>query len=393
MALQSESVLGRFPGRRTRPDEERCPLCNQPLPHELSADELQARLQEKEREAATATERRLRTQFEAQETAKIEAVRQRAAVEAVEREKRIWAKAETQAEASKADIAKANAEKAKALEEKQAALEAANKLKADQEEHINQAVQKAIQEQREVLDKEKTKAVHHIQAQEFEKTQKLQKQVEALKRQLDQKTAGELGEGAEIDLYEALRESFDGDRIARIKKGLPGADILHEVKHNGQVCGSIIYDSKNHSGWRDSFVEKLKTDQLAAQADHAILATSSFPRGARQLCVRDDVIIISAARVVELVRIIREHIIQSHRLRLSTEEREQKTEALYGFINSDRCRQLMSRYETIADDLLKVDEKEMKEHRLTWERRGKLIRDAQKVHGNFRTAIDRIIED
>lgn len=293
----------------------------------------------------------------------------------------------------KADIAKANAEKAKALEEKQAVLEAANKLKSDQEGRINQAVHKAIQEQREVLEKEKTNAVHHIQAQEFEKTQRLQKQVEALKRQLDDKTAGELGEGAEIDLYEALREVFDGDRITRIKKGLPGADILHEVRHNGRVCGSIIYDSKNHGSWRDSFVEKLKSDQLAAKADHAILATTSFPRGTRQLCVREGVIIISAARVVELVRIIREHIIQSHRLRLSTEERERKTEALYEFINSDRCRQLMVRYETIAEELLKVDEKEIKEHRLTWERRGRLIRDAQKAHGDFRTEIDRIIED
>jgi hypothetical protein len=98
------------------------------------------------------------------------------------------------------------------------------------------------------------------------------------------------------------------------------------------------------------------------------------------------------ARVVELVRIIREHIIQSYRLRLSAHERVKKAEALYKFINSDRCQQLMNRYESISEGLLDLDVKEVKAHEVNWKRRGQLIRDAQKAHGDFRTEIDRIVD-
>ena len=66
-----------------------------------------------------------------------------------------------------------------------------------------------------------------------------------MENQLKKKTANELGDGAEIDLFEALRESFSGDKITRIPKGQAGADILHEVLYKGEACGRIIVDSKN----------------------------------------------------------------------------------------------------------------------------------------------------
>jgi hypothetical protein len=394
MNLRSQSVIDRFPTEHAHGGTERCPLCDQTLPNDLTAEDLQARLRDREREAGDAAEKRLRAQFEVEQAAKIEALKKQAAADAAEREKVIRIEAKALAETVlQAEIARAREEAAKATREKDSAVESANKLKAEHEERIKQATQQALQEQREVLEKEQTNAVHQIQAQEFEKTQKLQKQVELLSRQLDQKTAGELGEGAEIDLYEALRESFEGDQIIRIKKGQPGADILHKVVHNGQICGTIIYDSKNHNAWRCDFVEKLKADQLAAQADHAVLATRSFPTGTRQLCVRDDVIVCHPARTVELVGIIREHIIRTYRLRLGAHERGRKTEALYEFINSDRCQQLLDRSEAIAEDLLDLDVKEVKAHEVTWKKRGQLIRDSQKVHGDFRAEVDRIVED
>lgn len=393
MTQRSEAVIDRSPTGHAHSGKERCPLCDQVLPHDLSVEDLQTRLRDREREAAGAAEKRLRAQFEEDQAAKIEAVRKQAAADATAREKVIRAEAKSLVEtALQGEIAKAKEEKAKAVQEKDSAVEASNNLKAEQEERTNRAIQEALQQQREALEKEKTTTVHQIQAQEFEKTQKVQKQLEVLKRQLDEKTAGELGEGAEIDLYEALRENFESDRITRIKKGQPGADIRHEVVHNGQVCGSIIYDSKNHGAWRGSFVEKLKADQLADKADHAVLATSAFPSGAHQLCVQDGVLVCNPARVVELVRIIRDHIIDTYRLRLSAHERATKTAALYKFINSDRCQQLMNRYESIAEDLLGLDVSEVKAHEATWKKRGKLIRDAQKVHGDFRTEVDRIVD-
>lgn len=394
MAIQPETDIVSFARSQVRAKDDRCPLCNQVLPHDLSADELQARLRKKEQDAARAQEQRLRAQFTQEMNEKVAQTKQYAAAEAAKREKIIRAEAERQARAAlKGDITKAEQARLKALQDKQAAEEQIKQLKARQEKELKQRVQKALQEQRGALETEKTRAVQKAKAQEFEKNQKLEKQVDMLKRQLEQKTATDLGEGAEVDLYEALRENFDGDKITRMKKGQRGADVLHEVRHKGEVCGSIVYDSKNHTTWRKTFIKKLKVDQLASKADHAVLTTSAFPTGARQLHVQDGIIVINPARSVELVRIVREHIIQAHKLRLSGKEKNKKTEALYEFINSDRCRQLLARYESITEELLEIEVKEVNAHQSVWKKRGQLLRDAQKVHGDYRSEIDRIVED
>src|SRR5438876_5336160 len=67
----------------------------------------------------------------------------------------------------------------------------------------------------------------------------------------------------------ALRETFEDDRVNRVPKGQNGADIHHHVRYKGQPCGLIVIDSKNHQGWSNSFVPKLREDQFAAGADPA----------------------------------------------------------------------------------------------------------------------------
>lgn len=215
--------------------------------------------------------------------------------------------------------------------------------------------------------------------------------MEELQRALDKKTAEELGEGAEIDLFETLKAEFEGDRIERVNKGQPGADILHVVIHNGRECGRIIYDSKNHNAWRNDFITKLATDQMAAKAEHAILSTRKFPAGARHLHVQDGVLVASPSRVTALVKIVHQHLIQTHTLRMSNEERTQKTAALYAFITSERCADLFKRVDAHAEDLLDIQVKEKKAHELTWKKQGELIRAVQKVTAEIGHEIDAII--
>src|SRR5437016_5750645 len=83
-----------------------------------------------------------------------------------------------------------------------------------------------------------------VKADENRRREQLQKKVDALTRQLQQKRADELGDGAELDVYESLREVFPRDEITRIKKGQPGADIRHVVLQKGSACGTILIDSK-----------------------------------------------------------------------------------------------------------------------------------------------------
>jgi len=248
-----------------------------------------------------------------------------------------------------------------------------------------------LQEQREALELAQTAAVNAEKALAFEEKLKLSAKVAELTRALDKKTNEELGEGVEVDLFEALKAEFEGDRIDRVNKGQPGADIIHVVIHNGKECGTIIYDSKNHGAWRNDFVSKLATDQMAAKAEHAILSTSKFPAGARQLHHQDGVLLANPARVVALVQLIRHHIVQTHILRMSGEEKTQKTAALYDFITSERCTDLIARIDTHTDDLLDIQVKEKKAHESVWKRQGELIRSVQKVRAELSNEIDTII--
>jgi hypothetical protein len=252
-------------------------------------------------------------------------------------------------------------------------------------------VAQRLNEQREVLEKAQSDAINAQKSASFQKELKLQEKVDQLQHALDNKTAEELGEGAEIDLYELLKREFEGDKIERINKGQPGADVLHTVIHNGKECGSIIYDSKNHNAWRGDVVTKLAADQMAAKAEHAVLSTRKFPAGQRHLHVHDRVILAAPSRILALVQILRQHIVQTHTLRWSNEARAQKTASLYDFINSERCRNLFKRVDTQAEKLLDLQVKEKKAHDANWKTQGELIRSVQKVQAEIINEIDSIV--
>jgi hypothetical protein len=276
---------------------------------------------------------------------------------------------------------------AEAERSKQEAAVQAEALKAAHETETHQRVQ----EVREALEADKNSALNGEKAKHFEETQKLRDQLAVVTRQLENKNANELGEGAEIDLYETLKGEFGGDRIRRVGKGAPGADIIHEIVHNDKVCGKIVYDSKNRNAWRYEYVTKLREDQHAERAEHAILAALKFPADHRQLCVQDGVIIANPARVLSLVQLLRRHIVQVHSMRISNNERSQKIAALYEFIRSEQCQQLFERIDSQAEDLLELQEQDKRAHDKMWNRQGTLVRGIQKARSELTLEIDRII--
>lgn len=351
---------------------------------------LQTRIEEAEaaktaaQEASSALQAQL-GQMQRDNAAAIEKVKQDAVLQESEirREAGAAAEAAMQEKISGIEQAKADAEARYAAAEQQ--------VRALQETHKTQLSQR-LQEQRDALEQAKTEAVNAEKSAAFEEKIRLSAKVEDLQRALDKKTAEDLGEGAELDLFEALKSEFEGDRIERVNKGQPGADILHTIMHNGKECGKIIYDSKNHNAWRNDFVTKLTTDKMAAKAEHAILSTRKFPACTRHLHVQDGVILASPARVVALVQIVRQHLVQTHTLRLSNEAQAQKTEALYSFITSERCKDLFGRIDTQAEKLLEMQVKEKKAHEDVWKRQGEMLRSIQKVRAELCNEIDTIIE-
>lgn len=281
------------------------------------------------------------------------------------------------------------AEQAKA--EVEAKLLAAEEQNRQLRENYNTQLGQRLQEQREALTKDKDKAILETEARTFAERQRLQASVQDLTRQLEKVTAHERGEGAEINLFEALKGAFEGDRVRRVKPGVAGPDIIHEIVRHGKVCGTIIYETKNRNDYKSAYATKLRADQMAAKAEFAVLSSNHFPGKARQLHLHEGVIVACPARVVTLAQMLRRHLLQLHELRISIEERGAKTEKLYKFITSDQCRQLLDSVEKLVDDMLELDVKEQNAHKAIWEKRGRMLNLVLKAHGDFCCAVDRII--
>lgn len=279
-------------------------------------------------------------------------------------------------------------EKIEAAETAKTAAEV--QLKTVKAEH-DAALAERLAEQRESLEKAGLKSLQDERAAWFGEKQKLEEKLQDVTRQLQNKNADELGEGAELDLFELLKAEFPDDKVTRIAKGTAGADTLHEIFQNGKLCGRIVYESKNSTRWLNDYVSKLRQDQTAADADQAILSTHKLPSNTRHVHVQDTVIVCQPARVIALAQIVRRHIIQMHSLRHSNEERATKTEALYSFITSPKCDQHLEDIKSHTETLEEIDVNELKVHQRTWKTRGEVIRKIQRSQGELRSAIDRII--
>lgn len=355
---------------------DRCPWCETLIPR-TKFEEIQQRIREEERKKLE----KFRQDLEAEKRA----IEKRAKQESEKRIASIVAERDRtlekikQLEAREAEI------------RKQAQQEAERKAKSLIEE-TEKRRQREVEQQRLILEKDRDQALLKQQANFNREREGYQKKFLEMERQLQRKTAQELGDGGEIDVFEALREAFPGDHISRIKKGQPGADILQEVLHKGEVCGRIVYDSKNRQAWQNAFATKLHEDQVATKADHGILSTTVFPSGKKELCTEAGVIVVSPARVVSLVELLRIAIIRMHVLGLSVKEREGKKGRLYKFITSEIYTQRFKEADILTQAILDLDVEEQRDHQNMWKKRGRLAMRLKNVLREIDTEISAIVE-
>lgn len=410
---------------------EQCPLCGTEL-SQTKFREIRAKLREQEeRKAAELAEAKLAIKREAEQefSKKLEqesrSAEKRARAEADKQVQKVMAEKDALtgklrvAEAREAEIrkqAQAEIEKQKQVAEKEAksefeeqlkklALErdqASKKLKEaeareaairkEAQEKAEKLWQKELVAQRQALEKDKSDALLKQQSEHNRERESYQKKLKAMEQQVQKKTANELGDGGEINVFEALRDAFQGDKITRIQKGEPGADILHEILYKGDVCGRIITDAKNRQAWQNAYVAKLRHDKAEAKAEHAILATTVFPAGKKELCIESDVIVVSPGRVVCITDLLRQAMIAMHIKGLSLEERSNKMNQLYSLITSESYSKKFAEAGKLAQDILDLDVQEQKDHGVVWRKRGTLATRMKKVLRDIETDVAAVVE-
>ncbi len=249
-------------------------------------------------------------------------------------------------------------------------------------------------EQRQALDKATKLALLKQQSEFNRERESYHKKTQLLENQLQRKTANELGDSGEIDVFDAVRESFDGScgKTTRIPKGQAGADLLHEVFYKGETCGRIIIDAKNRQAWQNTFITKLRQDQIEAAAEHAILATTVFPAGKREMCIESGVIVISPARVVHIVQLLRQAMITMHVKGLSMKERTGKMSRLYQLITSESYAAKFTEANRLTQDILELEVQEKTAHDNVWKKRGALVKRVHNVLREVETEVGAVIE-
>ena len=359
---------------------ERCPWCDSVISRSKFV-QIEATIREQEQSKLAQAEKQLRLRLETQHSADLAKQRQ------------------TQETSLKSEAAKQLAITTAELTNQRNTLSQQLKDAHARETTLRSSVQqqaeamlKELADQRAALEKDRDESVLKVQADYNRERESFQKKIKEMERQLLKKTSQDVGEGAEIDLFEAVREAFPDDRISRVQKGQPGADIHHEVMYKGQSCGKIVIDSKNRQAWQNGFVTKLRQDQTEAGAEHAILSSTVFPSGKKELCIESDVIVVSPARVRHVISLLRRTMITVHVRGLTLTERATKMTKLYNLITSEAYAQRFGELEKLTTDILDLDVQEKKSHDTVWRKRGILATRMTGVLREIDTEVAAVVE-
>src|SRR6266513_1893412 len=308
-----------------------CPKCSYKfaLDEALNRDiELQVRKQLSEEFKKKESELRRELSKEAAEKAERSSVELQAKVEAQAKELKEARDQERALLHKKAELEE-RAEKAE--------LEAQRSL-ADEREKIRKAAQDQVLEEHRLRDAEKNKQLEDMR-----------RQIEDLKRKAEQGSQKLQGDAQEIELEKALRERFPRDEIESVKSGARGADVLQKViSDTGQLCGTILWESKRVRNWSDRWIDKLIDDKQAAKADLAVIVTDALPKHVKHMGGVRGVLLTTFPLAACLAETLRVNMALLGQTRLALSGQDDQKSRVFQYFTSPQFHERMA---TIADQL------------------------------------------
>lgn len=228
-----------------------------------------------------------------------------------------------------------------------------DKLKAADVE-VEKRLAEAIAPEREKAKKAADDEYRLKLEEEREKSRKLLEQLEEAKRRAEQGSQQLQGEVQELDLEKRLREAFPRDTIEPVPKGQFGGDAVHRVlSGHGEVCGTILWESKRTKNWAGTWPDKLKQDQRGARADLAVIVTQVMPQGVDSFGEVEGVWVTTPALAMSLAAALRLALTEAFTARRATEGQQDKMAILYRYLTGPQFRQ---RVEAIKDAFTAMQE-------------------------------------
>jgi hypothetical protein len=270
-------------------------------------------------------------------------------------------------------LAQAQKDQAEALKLKQELEDAKRELDLNVQKQISERlgpVREQARKEAEEAQKLKVSEKEHLISQ-------MQKQIEDLKRRAEQGSQQLQGEVQELELESLLSNKFPADKIIPVEKGQLGADALQKVVgKTGQVCGTILWESKRTKNWSDGWLVKLRQDQREAKADIAIIVTQALPKDLESFDIIEGVWVTHPKYAIPLAITIRQSLIEISTARQSTEGQQTKMEILYTYLTGTnfrlRVEAIVESFSQMRSDL----EREKKMYTAQWAKRDQEITKA-----------------
>lgn len=223
---------------------------------------------------------------------------------------------------------------------------------------IEQSVQESLGG---VRDKAKREAEDALKLKLFEREETIagmQRQIDALKQKAEQGSQQLQGEVQEPELETLLAEKFTTDTIRPVPKGEFGGDIVQTIlTPSGIECGRILWESKRTRNWSDGWLEKMRGDQRAAQADFAIIVSRALPKGVDSFDLIGQVWVVDRRCVLPLAIALRQSLIQLAAVRQAKGGQSTKMGMVYQYLTGPRFRahveSVVERFSEMQDDLNK----------------------------------------
>ncbi len=244
----------------------------------------------------------------------------------------------------------------------------------DAKRELDLTVQKKIQEGLSAVREQAQKeAGEQMQLKVMEKEQtivSMQKQIEELRRKAEQGSQQLQGEVQELELEELLRTKFPRDTIEPVPKGEHGGDILQRVcGHGGQICGSILWESKRTKNWSDGWLVKLREDQRAAKAEVAVIVSQALPKGVETFELIDGIWVTHPRAALPVAVALRDTVMEVAAARQAGEGQQTKMEMVYQYLTGPHFRQrvqaIVEAFSSMQEDL----DKEKKAITKQWAKR------------------------
>jgi hypothetical protein len=204
--------------------------------------------------------------------------------------------------------------------------------------------------------------------------QQLAEQVKQMGRTAGQKSQQLQGEALEVLLQGQLMDEFPNDEIVEVKKGARGGDFNQKVRsRSGADCGAIHIECKNAKEWSDAWIGKAKEDTRNHGAHVTVIVSAIVPKEISSFGIYEGVFVCSPAYSRQLIALLRNHMIEDHKLRIMMAGKGDTKESLFDYFMGAKFRQRVERMVEVQQAMRDSLEREKRAYQKLFAQREKQI--------------------